>query len=164
MIGLAISITVNAAAVVVGNPAIWILDLEVDGQLFNVNFVETGWDGQDETLMYWGSESEAAIASLAINEVLNQENIGRVALDSDYLYFVAFDYRLNISDVFEVTSLENANTTLATASWSVSQAWTDTQSLTYALWHPASEVPIPAAAWLFGSALLGLGALKRRRA
>ena len=27
-----------------------------------------------------------------------------------------------------------------------------------------SEVPIPAAAWLFGSALLGLGAIKRRKA
>ncbi len=27
-----------------------------------------------------------------------------------------------------------------------------------------SEVPIPAAAWLFGSALLGLGAMKRKKA
>jgi hypothetical protein len=27
-----------------------------------------------------------------------------------------------------------------------------------------SAVPVPAAAWLFGSALLGLGAVKRRKA
>jgi hypothetical protein len=30
--------------------------------------------------------------------------------------------------------------------------------------YSASVIPIPAAAWLFGSALLGLGALKRRKA
>ena len=30
-------------------------------------------------------------------------------------------------------------------------------------WAQASPVPIPAAAWLFGSAILGLGALKRKR-
>ncbi|MEP5567918.1 MAG: VPLPA-CTERM sorting domain-containing protein [Halioglobus sp.] len=31
------------------------------------------------------------------------------------------------------------------------------------IWATASAVPIPAAAWLFGSALLGLGAMKRKR-
>lgn len=36
--------------------------------------------------------------------------------------------------------------------------------LAYSLDFQVSEVPLPAAAWLFGSALLGLGALKRRRA
>ncbi len=30
--------------------------------------------------------------------------------------------------------------------------------------EPPSEVPVPAAAWLFGSALLGLGVVKRRKA
>jgi hypothetical protein len=34
---------------------------------------------------------------------------------------------------------------------------------TYAVWSVASPVPVPAAAWLFGSALLGLGAIKRKR-
>ncbi len=31
-------------------------------------------------------------------------------------------------------------------------------------WFIGTEVPVPAAAWLFGSALLGLGAMKRARA
>ena len=38
---------------------------------------------------------------------------------------------------------------------------------TFAVWSTAgsvSAVPIPAAAWLFGSALLGLGVLKRKKA
>lgn len=36
------------------------------------------------------------------------------------------------------------------------------ETTTWAVWAP-SAVPVPAAAWLFGSALLGLGALKRRK-
>jgi hypothetical protein len=37
-------------------------------------------------------------------------------------------------------------------------------SLTYVTFTPTSTVPVPAAAWLFGSALLGLGVIKRKKA
>jgi hypothetical protein len=42
-----------------------------------------------------------------------------------------------------------------------------TNTSDYSYWTeygPVSEVPVPAAVWLFGSALLGLGALKRKKA
>ena len=40
----------------------------------------------------------------------------------------------------------------------------DSQGTVYFNQAQLSEVPLPAAAWLFGSALLGLGAIKRKKA
>lgn len=42
--------------------------------------------------------------------------------------------------------------------------WNNNYGLTYSVQFDVGAVPVPAAAWLFGSALLGLAAVKRKKA
>jgi hypothetical protein len=59
-----------------------------------------------------------------------------------------------------VNSSAGTTNNLAPTNW----GWdtTDVPDVVYAVWE-ASAVPVPAAAWLFGSALLGLASIKRRK-
>ena len=168
------ALSTNSATLVTnGGQLLGAADVDVGGTLYDVSFLDGSCDS-----LYGGcssftfnTQADAALASQAlldqvfigafdsnpsltngINSPLEGEvrtpwvtNLGVVTLmlarngdDSDFLDFV-FDDAVAVSE-------DTGNSAIAV----------------YAVWAP-SPVPLPAAAWLFGSALLGLAAVKRKK-
>jgi hypothetical protein len=81
---------------------------------------------------------------------------------SDYLSLnddILFGYQLDESIGPAVGTCDHCNQFINISTGLGSLTFTDFQSVAFT----ATVVPVPAAAWLFGSALLGLAGLKRRK-
>ena len=82
-------------------------------------------------------------------------------IDQDIPGVITFDVTNN-TDFYVVASMSASSINgFADASNTLSLQFQDDSGLSAAT---VSAVPLPAAAWLFGSALLGLGVIKRRKA
>ena len=170
---LFLAVTANAATVVYnGELVTGIANLDIGGTLYNVDFgADSGFStfGGDET--YWATQVEAEAASTAINSLIldrvdnaSQIYAGEVNEQNNTYYSVHYDAAdKNVWNHFH-TAAEPAP-----LGWVMHGAqWTDDQMLTFygTTAHTAwsvSTVPVPAAVWLFGSALGGLGWMRRRK-
>ncbi len=145
----------NAASVVYSSLGVvtGIGDLDIGGTLYNVDFEALGgfstFGGEVD---FWSSANEAIVAAGAINEIFNFEVEPLPVVNNFeltvYLVFwgdgCCAEESVIVGGVWQGTGGVPAFPNIAVAtSWSV--------------------VPIPAAVWLFGSALAGLGWFRRRQ-
>ena len=173
--GLTLSFSAKAATlVVIGGQLTGATDVEVDGAYYDVQFVE----GSCNSLFNNCSDftfTTIPDALLASQALLDQVLTG-VYDDSPELTFgmsdtvsgLIYTPRASNADfVFFSSAINNAS-----GSDSVSgpgrlarmfENSANSERVVWAEWT-VSQVPIPAAAWLFGSALLGLGVVKRKKA
>jgi hypothetical protein len=143
----------NAATIVYSSPGVvtGIGGLDIGGTLYNVDFEAPGdfstFGGEVD---FWSTANEAITASGAINAILTAEGDVDVNNPERVVYQVLWgdgccaEESVNSSGLWFGTGGIPAfpNASIATA-WSV--------------------VPLPAAVWLFGSALAGLGWFRRRQ-
>ena len=141
--------------------------LDIGGALYNVDFA-ANWniDGSEDYITYGGTvdfwEGDAAGASLAVDAIVDvmnslSENALVGVLDSPDFFTVMYD-----------TTYDPDGAAVAGYSAGAGGPWLSAGEFA----RPSSAeagafshvVPVPAAAWLFGSALLGLGVFKRKRA
>ncbi len=137
-----------------------ITGLVVGTTAYDVDFVFGSFDALNagDNFPFVNDQSNAEIARDAINSAL--AGVSVYAINS--LASVEFNY-FGVSYATTPTEATMAQGLSGGGSWSITQSATFTRNGdgNYAVF---SAVPIPAAAWLFGSALLGLGALKRKKA
>lgn len=153
--------------------------VEALGGAWDVTFHDGSFNDVDDiygisTPFFTFAESEALTIALAadmnaLTSVLDPEDVNGCsafnvlcAIVTPYT-FITFegdptDYRVNgFSVEVTPTNLINGGTTETTARRDL-----DFTNISYAVWE-VSAVPIPAAAWLFGSGLLGLVGVARRK-
>lgn len=135
-------------------------NLDIDGVLYNVDF-DTGIYGTFGGDEYFWADSGADIAaiSISVNGVLNAEGAISVA-GSPSSYGILSETCSPFGCEFPVTFLNYYNTDIP--EWRIqSGPVPEFDDGLRTAWSVA--VPLPAAAWLFGSALAGLGWLRRRQ-
>lgn len=173
---LATAGTANAATVVLdGLTATGITDLDVDPgpgvELYDVDFIQTtagALYGNPPTSTFPFSPVDSVVVNDAILAALVGSSATSVGPDSGttelgyaFMYFSEEDERNNVTFsgagglfVFGTGWTDNGLVTEG-----------DTTVLIYADFAPSTVIPVPAAAWLFGSGLLGLiGFARRKRA
>jgi len=125
--------------------------LDIGGTLYNVDFEAGSFSTFGGTTDFWEDSAAAIAASEAINDVLNNSIYEQVNNVDGNIYEV--DYNdLSVWNVFD---------DFADANWRIflddlNQIPSHATAWSYA-------VPIPAAFWLFGSALAGLGWIRRKQ-
>ncbi len=156
----------NAASVVYSSPGVvtGIGGLDIGGTLYNVDF-ETGdystFGGVED---FWGTIGEAGAAATAINAVLNVEGgSGSCAFSN-----VCVNKVMGLDELGDTYSVSFGGfAAISTICWtSCTATWTldFPNSVQVAGFATAwSVVPLPAAVWMFGSALAGLGWMRRRQ-
>ena len=158
---LSASLGANAAYVVESAPGIatGIGGLEIGGNSYNVDFEAIGdsystFGGNEH---FWEDETSARAAVNAITTFLTSKGI--FALNNGTESTLGFE---GFGVLFPLNSAAFSSQQGSPGAWGAIQIG-DQSSAEYAAtaW---SVVPIPAAAWLFGSALLGLGVVKRKKA
>lgn len=109
-----------------------------------------------EAQVWWGDFQLASDFAVALGDSLGTPNSNGYMSPSFAYSAVPTMFGSGVGEGMEMNS------------WDVEWGWVGTTTnvpydyeWTYAV---VSEVPIPAAAWLFGSAILGLGVIKRRNA
>ncbi len=144
----------NAATIVYSSEDVvtGIGGLDIGGTLYNVDFEALGgfstFGGEVD---FWSDGEEAFAASLAINATLN--SIGE-------------ELTITVNNSFETFYLVNwgdgdfATENLRFGPWVVVEIDGPRNPDYVTAW---SVVPLPAAVWLFGSALAGLGWFRRRQ-
>lgn len=159
-------------------------NVEVNGSLYDVEFR----DGVYNDIFGAQGQLNFVAASLAQAELYSQALLDSVLIGEfdDYSYrtrgcehlaycMVYTPYfsaplgtpypSIAVSQAYN-EGIESGNTPpndlLFTGAAHVLNDYTNNPAVTYALWSPAA-VPVPAAAWLFGSALLGLASAARRK-
>ena len=156
---LCLAISANAATIIYNYPGssfvTAIENLDIGGTLYNVDFdADTyGTFGGDEE--FWTTQAEASVAVDAINVLFNANqspgvaNGGAPSCEGSPCYIVKFGSSDSVGalnfggwDNYGSIGYGSELDPIATA-WSVA-------------------VPIPAAVWLFGSALAGLGWMRRK--
>jgi hypothetical protein len=161
-------------------------DVDVDGSYWDVVFSDGAWDFSDGTGLPASSKSDADLFSQALldqvfldadlglfdsdPETTNGcENLNACIIWTPYLveesvtYFsLAFNQRsdgVNPDMVRDVPGILGLSGNFSTdTTWTLG-VWTPSSSTT----PPLSAVPVPAAVWLFGTALAGLIGFSRRR-
>ncbi len=167
--------TAQATSVDTDGPvATGITDLVVDGTTYNVTFVNTNWSaiyGDPPTFDFDGVDA-SAVAVDAVNAALNDASISLVGESSTegapafMIGFGSFESVIEGEIVFWQAGVYTTD----------SDAWigdlannpfagsaTDNQPLMWANFTEVSEIPVPAAVWLFGSGLVGLVGMARRK-
>ena len=150
----------------------YIRDLEVSGHLYDVGF---GWsspccidDDFKDAIFIWNTQEEALIAANAVNTFLNGEAIRavrRYPSPGNQTHVVAFQLVENPPNAHSIGVYSKSNVTYpAPPGWQILDDDRIAQTAMYTNWTDVSEVPLPAAAWLFGSALVGLVAIGRKKA
>jgi hypothetical protein len=147
---------------------------------YNVNFVFASSDqilgvGNDFNPDF-GQEEDAVLARQAAMTALNDNNptpSGAGPQGTDQ-FFIGVEYDDSAFPVVVVVSvgaeffLSGQWDTCATGCIDIAGVGIATilasEKATYADFTQVSNVPLPAAAWLFGSALFGLGVIKRKKA
>jgi len=152
---LTLSLSTSAATIV-----------NVRGTDYSIDTFLGGYDGNIaliESQVWWGDFHLASDFAVALGDTLGNPN-GEGGQLSPSFAFSAGTTQLSGEDW--AGGLEG----LEVNSWDTQWNWVaSTGPIPYGYeWTYAvatlSAVPLPAAAWLFGSALLGLGAIKRRKA
>jgi hypothetical protein len=154
------SVVANAATVIYStngtpeNPfkVTAIQGLDIGGVLYNVDFNTSTYDtfGGDDT--YWTSQAEAQTASDSINTLLNAEGVTGTVLSTA------------TGAIYEVNYGGATGNGIVTSKGAAAD-WGDSQFPTNGFHDKStafSVVPVPAAVWLFGSALAGLGWMRRK--
>ena len=154
---LAVASTAPAATVIFqGDNASTIQNLDVGGTLYNVVFRSDTANAVygDPPIFDFNNEADARAANLAVAAALNTEPaVEHVSPDGWIDYLIGFGVENDLIAVtvarhFDVSWVEGSN------SFSV-----PSDQRSYA---DFSVVPLPAAVWLFGSALALLGWIKRK--
>jgi hypothetical protein len=129
--------------------------LDIGGTLYNVDFEaeQSAFSTFGGEVDFWQFESEALNASSEINDLLNAANAILVNNENQ------IRYQVNHGGEFSPRAVANVNASIVPPNWLVSGSGVKDLTLTTA-W---SVVPLPAAVWLFGSALAGLGWFRRRQ-
>jgi len=149
-----------------GDIALEIQGLAYDGMVYDVTFVpDTPGNiyGAPPNLDF-DFDSQTVVGEVidVVNAALETTTAVKVGTEgfANGEYRIAYDYSLSIQE-FNTWGGENA----AVGAWNTAVTDTvppDAQNDVYAVFAPAA-VPIPAAVWLFGSGLLGLIGVARRR-
>jgi hypothetical protein len=156
-----VAITANAATVIYSangtpeNPSkvTAIQGLDVGGVLYNVDFNTSLYDtfGGDDT--FWTTQADAQTAANAINSLLNAEAVTGTVLSTagGAIYEVNFGGAAGAGIVTSKAAAGDwGDSTFSTSGFhDKSTAWSTT-------------VPVPGAVWLFGSALAGMGWMRRK--
>jgi hypothetical protein len=153
---LLLATTANAYTIIYSEPGVVtaISDVDIDGVLFNVDFDTIGGFGTyGGDVDYWAGDLGSATAALnSIRDILNAESITGVNTNSGNEYDIRVDSSL-YTGVWAITHGGGV--------WNIgSDPLVDSFSL---IAFSTTAVPIPAAVWLFGSALGGLGWMRRRK-
>ena len=132
------------------------------GSLFESNYNYNGSFNYDNaTLTNTGAES-IDLSSLSFNFLSNTFNLASANSTStaDFLdgVFLGVSYSVNSFDPTFLLVSGSESTDTAYFSYSPASGEAGFGSLTY-----TTSVPVPAAVWLFGSALAGFGAINRRK-
>jgi hypothetical protein len=152
----------NAATVVYSSPGIatGIAGLNIGGTLYNVDFEAPGdaYSTFGGTELFWADLAESNIARDAINTVLDANAV--VDLNNEATYAKPLFFVRNQA-LIEGSFSHNYNPTTWTGS--INSSVPEGHSLIEGYATAWSVVPIPAAVWLFGSALAGLGWMRRKQ-
>ena len=151
----------NAATVVYSSPGVvtGIGGLDINGTLYNVDFEATGsafttFGGEVD---FWSTANEAITAGSAINAILN------LGEGLEFPILLVNNSLLTYYQIFwgDPSFAAEENQGGGSFPWVGTGGIPQEQFLEFSTsW---SVVPLPAAVWLFGSALAGLGWLRRRR-
>ena len=154
------STAANAATLIYSSPGVVtaIGDLDIDGELYNVDFQSVAFGTFGGLIEFWVTEAQSIAAVDAINDVLNAggapalDNLGVVReLCFGPCYYVwGGDIRIGTTGIRISGDYINVGDGLGYHEAYIT-AWTD------------AAVPVPAAVWLFGSGLIGLVGLARRK-
>ena len=142
----------NAATIVYSSPGVvtGIGGLDIGGTLYNVDFEATAYSTFGGEVDFWSTANEAITASNVINAILTAED--------------NVDVNNEVLSVYHVRWGDGA---FAEESVNSSGLWANTGGIPALPYAPIvtawSVVPLPAAVWLFGSALAGLGWLRRKQ-
>jgi hypothetical protein len=167
----------SAATVVFGSlegKAIGITDLDIGGTLYDVLFPERVPAvlvyGEFPGTFTFTTSGDAQAAVIAVDAALNGANA--LTVGQDTLLDTSVNLSFNIAykstgptallglAEFQVGSNPTSDQWVNSGSGSTS--WT-AEERTWATFTPAAAVPVPAAVWLFGSGLLGLIGIARRK-
>ena len=162
LVSLTLSLTANAATVTYSGEGVVtaIGALDIDGLIYNVDFNQPGgYDSYGGDNEFFNGDDDGAMAALiAINAVLSEE--GNVELNSE-------GEGLN-SAIYIVYNAQGAGSLGGIFGGdSGGEGWGETtiefDGQNRVAFSQVSAVPVPAAAWLFVSALIGLAGIKRKQ-
>lgn len=150
--------------------------VEVDGVLYDVEFVDNGscvtlFSGCDEVSDFFFTEAQAGLASQALIDQIFQFTpyntdptsiFGCTHASTCYVVTPFMNSPPNQADVLRSVVRASFSEFVSTTSYSMTKFFSSLPKSVYAVWS-VSAVPLPAAVWLFGSALVGLGMVGRRR-
>lgn len=175
---LTLSMGANSATLVVsGGQLVGATGVDVDGTLYDVEFLE----GSCNTLFSGCTDFDFttyAAATLASQALLDQVFLGVYDADATLTFGIVSAPGHAVTPVPLAQDPTNTTTRVMWRAKNFSgttedvvvsaillPAWdtNDIPGSVFADWTP-SAVPLPAAAWLFGAAILGLGGLKRKKA
>lgn len=162
LVGLTLSLTANAATVTYSEEGFVtaIGALDIDGLIYNVDFNQPGdYDTYGGNYAFFDGNNDGAMAALVgINAVLSEE--GNVSLNSEVDGFSSAIYIVyNASGSGSLGGIFGG--VGDGEGWGQTPLEADSQNRV--AFSQVSAVPLPAAAWLFGSALIGLAGFKRKK-
>lgn len=129
--------------------------VQVDDELWDIEYV-TGTYREHEELL--NNQAWWEDASLAF-ELTYAYKVSDIDID------ISFGYEINSFNFESINARTKENYSSAGTYRTVYNVFGYDDVANYAIGYKVpSEVPLPAAAWLLGSALLGLGVIKRRKA
>jgi hypothetical protein len=156
---LCLAISANAATLYYSHPGssyvTAIGNLDIGGTLYNVDFDADAYStfgGDDE---FWTTEAEASVAVDAINALFVANSVYGIANDSipdcegSPCYTVKFEPSSGVL-AYAFGDWLNAGWVYGSEFDPLATGW-------------SVAVPVPAAVWLFGSALAGLGWMRRKQ-
>ena len=169
-IGLLLGASAAQAATVqidgTGTNATGILNLDVGGTLYNVEFlfISSNTLYGSPPIFDFPSLATAASARDAVVDVLNAastvETVGRDGGVNFDFFGIGFD----VASVEPITLFSRGVVLPLSGNWGIPDPGIGgVDSSTPAMYASFTVVPVPAAVWLFGSGLLGLVAIARRK-
>ena len=162
LVGLTLSLTANAASVIYSEEKVVtaIGSLVIGDWTYNVDFNEAGgYDTYGGEIDFFNGDDDAALEALgAINAALTAAGAGP---DVEFNSEGDGNNPSAIYVIYNQYGTGSLGGIYGASGWEPTTIESDDQNLV--AFSEVSEVPIPAAAWLFGSALIGLAGFKRRQ-